>query len=57
MNIRLLFGCLCIGNGVAGIFTRIMYKVNFDSISIIVIIMSIAAGFYILHDDINKSKR
>ncbi|HOC78159.1 MAG TPA: hypothetical protein PLO36_06530 [Methanofastidiosum sp.] len=57
MNIRLLFGCLCIGNGVAGIFTRIMYKVNFDSISIIVIILSFAAGFYILHDEINKSKK
>ncbi|HRZ19608.1 MAG: hypothetical protein KA027_02690 [Candidatus Methanofastidiosum sp.] len=57
MNIRLLLGCLCIGNGVAGIITPIMYKVNFDSISIIVTILSFAAGFYILHSEINKSKK
>ncbi|HNZ87061.1 MAG TPA: hypothetical protein PKK55_00865 [Methanofastidiosum sp.] len=57
MNIRLLLGCLCIGNGVAGIITPIMYMVNFDSISIIVTILSFAAGFYILHSEINKSKK
>jgi len=56
MNIRLLFGCLCVGNGLVGFSSRIMYNVNFDIAGVVIIILSFAVGFYLIHDELKKSK-